>query len=134
MRGNQLEVQTAKGTEGDIRGRLRAWYRVRGRDYLSRRIDALAISLPWVDAPPPFRLLEMSRQWGSCSPSGEIILNSHLIKAPNNCIDYVLIHELAHLKHHNHSQAFWKLIDSHVQDWRNAKQHLDKLAELYLNE
>lgn len=134
MRGNQLEVQTAKGTEGDIRGRLRAWYRVRGRDYLSRRIDALASSLPWVDAPPPFRLLEMSRQWGSCSPSGEIILNSHLIKAPRNCIDYVLIHELAHLKHHDHGQAFWKLIDSHVQDWRNAKQHLDGLAELYLHE
>lgn len=134
MRGNQLEVQTAKGTEEDIRGRLRAWYRVRGRDYLSRRIDALASSLPWVDASPPFRLLEMSRQWGSCSPSGEIILNSHLIKAPRNCIDYVLIHELAHLKHHNHGQAFWKLIDSHVQDWRNAKQHLDGLAELYLHE
>ncbi len=134
MRGNRLEVQTAKGTEDDIRGRLRAWYRVRGRDYLSRRINAFAKSLPWMDAPPPFRLLEMSRQWGSCSPSGEIIINPHLIKAPRSCIDYVLIHELAHLKHHDHGPAFWKLIDAHAGDWRKAKHHLDGLVELLLSE
>lgn len=132
MRGNRLEVRTAKGTQEDIRGRLRAWYRVRGRDYLSRRIDALAKSLPWLDGPPPFRLLEMSRQWGSCSPSGEIIINPNLIKAPRECINYVLIHELAHLKHHDHGSAFWRLIDTHVSDWRNLKQRLDSVAELLL--
>jgi len=132
LRGNRLEVETAKGTEDDIRGRLRAWYRVRGRDYLSRRLDALAKSLPWVYTPPPFRLLEMSSQWGSCSPSGEIIINPHLVKAPRNCIDYVLIHELAHLKHHDHGPAFWKLIDAHAGDWRKAKHHLDGLVEILL--
>lgn len=132
LRGNRLEVETAKGTEEDIKGRIRAWYRVRGRDYLSRRIDALAKTLPWTDAPPPFRLLEMSRQWGSCSPAGEIVINPHLVKAPRRCIDYVLIHELAHLKHHDHGSAFWKLIDQHVADWRNAKHQLDDLAEILL--
>lgn len=131
--GNRLEVETANGMEDDIKGRLRAWYLVRGRDYLSRRIDALAKTLPWVDAPPPFRLLEMSRQWGSCSPSGEIIINRHLVKAPRQCVDYVLIHELAHLKHHDHGPAFWNLIDAHAGDWRKAKQHLDGMVELLLD-
>jgi len=132
LRGNRLEVETATGSTDDIKGRLRAWYRVRGRDYLSRRIDALAKSLPWVNAPPSFRLLEMSRQWGSCSPSGEIIINPHLVKAPRNCIDYVLIHELAHLKHHDHGAEFWKLIDAHAGDWRSSKRYLDGLVEVLL--
>jgi predicted metal-dependent hydrolase len=130
--GNRLEVQTQSGEQGDIRGRIRAWYRVKGRDYLARRIDALSRSLPWVHSAPPFRLLEMSRQWGSCSPAGEIILNPHLIKAPRPCIDYVLIHELAHLKHHDHGTEFWKLIDAHAGDWRKAKHHLDGLVEVLL--
>ncbi|MEL7213679.1 MAG: SprT family zinc-dependent metalloprotease [Pseudomonadota bacterium] len=132
LRGNRLEVQTANGAQDDVRGRLRAWYRVKGRDYLSRRIDGLTTTLPWVDTPPSFRLLEMSRQWGSCSPSGEIIINPHLVKAPRNCIDYVLIHEMAHLKHHDHGAEFWKLVDTHGGNWRRTKQSLDGLAELLL--
>lgn len=134
LRGNRLEVQTSNGSMDDIRSRLRAWYRVKGRDYISRRIDALTTTLPWVDTPPSFRLLEMSRQWGSCSPSGEIIINPHLIKAPRNCIDYVLIHEMAHLKYHDHGTEFWRLIDSHVGDWRSSKRHLDSLVEMLLVE
>jgi predicted metal-dependent hydrolase len=133
LRGNRLEVETANSMEDDVKGRLRAWYRVKGRNYLGRRIDALAKTLPWVKAPPPFRLLEMSSQWGSCSPSGEIIINQHLVKAPRQCIDYVLIHELAHLKHHDHGPAFWDLIDSHAEDWRKAKSHLDGLVEVLLD-
>lgn len=132
--GNRLEVQTAKASPDDIKGRIRAWYRVTGRDYLARRIGHLANTLPWVDKAPSFRLLEMSRQWGSCSPSGEIIINPHLVKAPRDCVDYVLIHELAHLKHHDHGPAFWKLIDVHASDWRKSKYHLDGLAELLLSE
>lgn len=133
LRGNRLEVETANGMEDDIKGRLRAWYLVRGRDYLSRRIDAFAKNLPWVKAPPPFRLLDMSRQWGSCSPSGEIIINRHLVKAPRQCVDYVLIHELAHLKHHDHGPEFWNLIDAHAGDWRKAKRHLDGLVEVLMD-
>lgn len=133
LHGNRLEVETTNCTEADIKGSLRAWYRVRGRDYLARRIDALAKALPWVEAPPPFRLLEMSRQWGSCSPSGEIILNTHLIKASRQCIDYVLVHEMAHLRHHDHGPAFWNLIDAYAGNWRKAKHELDRMVEVLLD-
>lgn len=132
--GNRLEVQSRSGSVDDIRGRVRAWYRVKGQAYFTRRLDALSKVLPWVKDVPPFRLLEMQRQWGSCAPSGEIILNPHLIKAPRSCIDYVLIHELAHLKHHDHGPAFWNLIDVHAGDWRKAKHHLDGLVEVLLQE
>jgi hypothetical protein len=122
--GNQLEVQSATGDMADVRGRIRAWYRVKGRDYFARRIDCLVKTLPWVTKPPPFRLLDMTRQWGSCSPAGEVILNPHLIKAPRACIDYVLVHELAHLKHQDQGSQFWNLIDAHAGDWRKAKHGL----------
>ncbi|MDP2080833.1 MAG: SprT family zinc-dependent metalloprotease [Pseudotabrizicola sp.] len=134
LKGNRLEVQSTSGNPDDIKGRIRAWYRVKGRDYLARRMNTLTQTLPWSKSPPPFRLLEMSSRWGSGSPAGEIILNPHLIKAPRNCIDYVLIHEMAHLRHHDHSPEFWKLIDAHAGDWRKAKYHLDALVEVLISE
>lgn len=134
LRGNRLEVETANRNVDDIRSRIRAWYRVKGRDYFARRIDALTVKLPWLEASPPFRLLEMTRQWGSCTAAGEVILNPHLIKAPRQCIDYVLVHELAHLKHHDHGAGFWKLINAHVDDWKKAKHDLDGLVEVLLVE
>lgn len=134
LRGNRLEVESRSGEAGDIKARMRAWYRVKGQDYFARRLDALSKSLPWVSAVPSFRLVEMQRQWGSCSSSGEIIINPHLIKAPRPCIDYVLIHELAHLKHHDHGPAFWGLIDAHAGEWRKSKHHLDGLVEVLLQD
>ena len=134
LKANRLEVSVESAEPSDIRGRIKGWYRVKGRDYIAKRLETLGKDLPWVNSVPPFRFLEMSRQWGSCSPKGEIILNPHLIKAPRNCIDYVLIHELAHLKHHDHSPGFWKLVDGYAGDWRAAKHHLDGLVEVLLQE
>lgn len=127
---SRLQVETQRQTPEDIRARVRAWYKVRGRDYLARRLAQVSKSLPWVQQVPALRLLEMKRQWGSCSPTGEIIVNTHLVKAPRACIDYVLIHELAHLKHHDHGPEFWKLLDDHAPDWRGDKTQLDNLVEI----
>lgn len=132
--GNRLEVRSRSQSPDDIKGRVRAWYRVKARDYFARRLDDLSTKLPWIDGTPDFRLLDMTRQWGSCSPSGQIIINPHLIKAPRDCIDYVLLHELAHLKHHDHGADFWGLIDHHNPDWRKSKHHLDGLVELLMVE
>jgi len=128
--GSLLQVETQRQTSEDIRARVRAWYKVRGRDYLARRLEQVSRCLPWVRQVPALRLLEMKRQWGSCSPSGEIIVNTHLVKAPRPCIDYVLIHELAHLKHHDHGPEFWSLLDNHAVGWRKDKAQLDNLVEI----
>jgi len=132
LKGNLLEVETRTGDPLDIQGRVRGWYRVKARNYFARQLATISNRLPWIDDVPPFRLLEMSRQWGSCSPTGEIILNPYLIKAPRECIEYVITHELAHLQHHHHGQEFWKLVDQHAPDWRKTKRHLDGLAEVLL--
>lgn len=133
LKGNRLVVTTRSGDPEDVRGRMRGWYRVKARDYFARRLRELASRLPWIDAEPSFRLLNMTRQWGSCSPNGQIILNPNLIKAPRECVEYVLIHELAHLKHHDHGALFWALIDRQVPGWEKSKAVLDNMVELLHN-
>lgn len=133
LRGNRLEVESRTGDPDDIKGRVRGWYRSRARDYMAQRLDLLSSRFPWVDATPPFKLLEMTRQWGSCSPTGQIILNPNLIKAPRTCVDYVLTHELAHLCHHNHGPEFYRVVDREIPDWRMYKRVLDDMVELAFN-
>jgi predicted metal-dependent hydrolase len=63
-------------------------------------------------------------KWGSCSKNGDIAYNWKIIMASNNLVDYVVIHELCHLKELNHSPKFWKLLDRYKPDWRECKLKL----------
>jgi predicted metal-dependent hydrolase len=63
-------------------------------------------------------------RWGSCSPNGNISLNWRLVAAPLEVIDYVIIHELCHLEHHNHSKSFWKLVEKHSPRWKKIRHWL----------
>ncbi len=116
-----------------VRSLLEDWYRQRAREVFSRRLVELAPRLAWLSAVPAFRLLNMRTQWGSCSPSGELVLNPQLVKAPMVCIDYVIYHELCHLREHNHSPEYYRLLESVMPDWASHKQMLDSLAEVLLN-
>ena len=129
LRGNRLEVRHAEPNSAKTKVLTRMWYRDRALAYFDRRVRTLANTMPWVSDIPPFRLLEMNRQWGSCSPDGELILNPHLVKAPQNCIDYVLIHELAHLRHHDHGPEFRKLLEKYSPGWIRTKRQLDDMVE-----
>lgn len=72
-------------------------------------------------------LRDMPTRWGSCTPKGKIILNPELIKAPKGCIEYVIIHELCHLVHHDHTQRFLELQTREMRDWESWKGKLEKL-------
>lgn len=69
----------------------------------------------------------MEKRWGSCTPKGKIILNTELIKAPKGCIEYVIVHELCHLVHHNHSKAFFELQTKEMPDWEKWKERLERV-------
>lgn len=69
----------------------------------------------------------MPTRWGSCTPKGKIILNPELIKAPKGCIEYVIIHELCHLIHHDHTQKFIDLQTKEMPDWEKWKMKLEKM-------
>jgi predicted metal-dependent hydrolase len=77
--------------------------------------------------PTSIVLRDMPTRWGSCTPKGKIILNPELIKAPKGCIEYVIIHELCHLIHHDHTQKFLDLQTKEMKDWEKWKMKLEKL-------
>jgi predicted metal-dependent hydrolase len=133
MRGGYIEVAVPRRDPMTVRMALDCWYRERARLVFGEHLDALASSIQWIRRNPDMRLQIMKVQWGSCSPAGCLTLNPHLVKAPRECIDYVLLHELCHLKEHNHSQKFYGLLERHLPGWRHTKKRLDELADVILN-
>lgn len=130
--GGKLRV-TAPVTDGaTIKRCLAQWYRQRAQDYFSQRLVQVAAGIEWLDKAPRLKLMAMQYQWGSCSPSGSINVNPALIRAPRHCIDYVLTHEICHLREHNHSKRFYALLEKHFPNWVSTKAELDRLAELLL--
>ena len=67
---------------------------------------------------------EQKTRWGSCSSKKNINLNWRIILAPEKVLDYLMVHELAHLKQMNHSPAFWNLVESHIPDYRTWRKWL----------
>ena len=65
-------------------------------------------------------------RWGSCSPKGNLNFNVRLVAIPPSLREYVVVHELAHLKYMNHSKAFWELVGRFYPDYRNARKELKK--------
>ena len=110
------------------------WYHTKAKTVFNDRLNAVLPKATWVTGTPLFKLMAMSKQWGSCSTKGNLILNPHLVKAPKECIDYVILHELCHIAEHNHSESFWRLLTQVMPNWKEVKAKLDGRAELYLNE
>jgi len=70
----------------------------------------------------------MLRKWGSCNPiTGNIRLNTQLAQKPKACLDYVLLHELCHLRVPRHGEEFVALLNQHMADWQERKQLLNRL-------
>lgn len=128
-----LQVTTDNNNRDTVKTLLWDWYKDHARNQFDRRLEALWQEAGWVREKPAWKLRTMKKQWGSCSPKGILSLNPHLVKAPSQCIDYVLLHELCHLKFHNHSRHFYRLLKTQMPEWEAVKGRLDGMAELLLN-
>lgn len=92
--------------------------------YLPRRLSYLASTYGFVY--DRVRFGNQRGRWGSCSSSGTISLNVALMSLPNELIDYVLIHELAHTRQMNHSQEFWSIVEACMPEFRTHRKALKK--------
>lgn len=104
------------------RGVFEDWYRARALRELLMRVEGVAVRMQV--RPGPVRLTGARARWGSCSPDGTIRLNWRLVLAPERIIEYVIVHELAHLEHHDHSGRFWARVEKAMSDHRDAVQWL----------
>jgi predicted metal-dependent hydrolase len=112
-----------------VKGRVANWYRRLAQQHFAERIACLA---PRLDvASPSFKLSEARTSWGVCTPEGQLRLSWRLIKAPAGQIDYVVAHELAHLRHMDHSRAFWSTVASIYPDYRRERKALEQEGHRY---
>jgi predicted metal-dependent hydrolase len=76
---------------------------------------------------PKIRVRKMRGRWGSCDRTNSILLNTELLKAPTHCIDYVIAHELCHLRYRDHGTKFQRLLSRMMPDWRDRKNRLERV-------
>jgi hypothetical protein len=112
-----------------VRNTVDSWYRKRAHETLGRYMERCYAVASRHGVPEPVLLIRtMRRRWGSCSPKGRITLNLNLVKVPVHYIEYVIMHELCHLRYHNHSTFFYSLLTRCQPDWRKRKEELNKVV------
>ena len=111
-RGGVLLIPTGDGALPAIE----RWYRRAARIEIARRLDAASAALG-----TPYASLTIRNQrtrWASCARGGAMSFNWRLLLAPGRVLDYVVWHEVCHLRLADHSPAFWALLEAHCPDWR----------------
>ena len=133
--GGQLRVHVPHGLSDIMQCRLvkeslSQWYDEQARKILTERLGRLAISLGV--RPVGVKIKRQVRRWGSCTARGEINLNWQLVMAPPVVIDYIIIHELCHLRVHGHQREFWEYVAQYLPDYKKHKKWL-RVNSLALN-
>jgi predicted metal-dependent hydrolase len=108
---------------------LDAWYRRQAKTVLAERLAHCREAMAGLRLPPSgLRLRQMRSRWGSCSSRGDVTLNIDLVRYPLRLIDYVVVHELCHLREFHHGPAFYRLMDAVMPDWADRKRELRQSA------
>ncbi|MFZ6663518.1 M48 family metallopeptidase [Peijinzhouia sedimentorum] len=141
--GRQYKLRVEKATNNSVklyRGRLiimrkenssaknllSDWYKEKASVYFEESLKNILPRFARYNInQPELQVRNMATRWGSCTPNGKVILNPELIKAPKGSIEYVIIHELCHLIHHNHTRAFYDLQETIMPEWKKWKERLE---------
>lgn len=98
------------------------WYKAKAQEYFSKRLNFLSYHLQLL--PGKIRITSAQQRWGSCSEENNIAFTFRLMMAPPTVIDYVIIHELMHIKGKNHSANFWKLVEVVMPEYKTHRRWL----------
>lgn len=122
----EVRVPEPRDTEA-VQRLMEGWYRVRAREVVTRRLEEVVRRTPRLRLRevPPVTIRRLRTRWGSCSPAGRITINVDAVKLPVGCLDYLLVHELCHLRVANHGAAFWRLLSACMPDWERWRRRLD---------
>jgi len=124
-RGAVLRISTASLDEGELRALIERWYRREAAAHLAARIERYS---PRLGVRPSRVTIRGQRsRWGSCSGKGTVSLNWRLMMVPGALADYVVVHELCHLRHMNHSAHFWAMVSGIIPDYRQRRHRLNAL-------
>ncbi|MCB0035770.1 MAG: M48 family metallopeptidase, partial [Anaerolineales bacterium] len=127
IRGRLLVYTADRMDSGRIKQLVDDWYRRHAKRVFAERLEACfpRVKKLGVDY-PELQVRRMKTRWGSCTAEGKILLNLDLIQVPKKYIDYVIVHELCHLKEHHHGTEFYALLDKVLPDWRERRERLNE--------
>jgi len=98
------------------------WVKKKGELFVKTRIERFTIKFS--EKPVAVKIKDQNQRWGSCTPGGQILINWRILLAPASVVDYVLAHELVHLKHMNHSNEFWETLNMLMSNYDEKKEWL----------
>jgi len=115
-----------ESTPDTARRLLNQWYSEKAQLQFSKSMDHCWLKFKDRGVgKPKLSIKRMRKRWGSLSGKGTVTLNTDLIRAPKECIDYVVTHELCHIIYNDHSPEFYKLLDSVIPGWEKVKHKLE---------
>lgn len=125
----QLIVQTTKAVSNGRHNKklLDVWFATKAETVFQDRFNEMLTRFDYKNT-PILSVREMKKRWGSFLNKEKIFLNPKLIQTPKECIDYVIVHELCHLKYKNHSTKFWQFLDEKYPKWERVKEKLETLG------
>ena len=107
------------------------WYRNEAMVYLAQKFERCYERIRKYNISKPLYYLRyMNQRWGSCTSKGTILLNPEIIQLPSHCIEYIIMHELCHLKYRNHSKEFYHFLDTVMPNWKECSQALDSFLRI----
>jgi hypothetical protein len=126
-KGNYIQINTKN--KSNVKDLLNDWYRIKAKEKFQAIAEPLIEKFKKYGVEPTgIYVQEMKTRWGSCTTKGKIILNPELIKSPKGCIEYVIIHELCHLVHYNHTYKFFDLQAKENPLWERWKMKLEQFG------
>lgn len=103
----------------DIRSELLIFYKEFALKYIQERIEFYLSKFNHI--PKEIRVKEQKRRWGSCTGDNKLLFNWKIIMAPKEVIDYLVIHEMSHMEHKNHSKDFWNSVGEILKDYKSYR-------------
>ena len=125
LKHGYLEVTVKPNQKSDqslIRKLLQNWYITHATEKLEQKTETYAQEIGV--RPSRIKVKEFKSRWGSCSSNGEIIYNWKIIMSPDPIVDYVVVHELCHLVHQDHSKQYWHKVRSIIPDYQSKRDWL----------
>jgi predicted metal-dependent hydrolase len=115
-------LQVGGSRRRDAAGAIERWYRREARERIEVVTAAEADRLEL--KPGRITIRDQKTRWGSCSTSGTLSFNWRLVLGPGHALRYVVIHELVHIRHHNHSRSFWNALTEALPEWKRSADWL----------
>ena len=120
---SRFKITTSgKNTQIDVQRALDEFFREKAAEKIIPRVELWSKKMGTEYALLHFR--KQTKRWGSCTPRNNIVINTEAIKLPFSLIDYLIVHELCHVKYKDHSKVFWAEVSKYLRNWKNLDERI----------